>query len=41
LRIALLTFVLLAGLGIVIGHATRDAAQPRVDDHAGAVRIKL
>jgi hypothetical protein len=41
LRIALLTFVLLAGLGVAIGHAARDAAQPRVDDHAGSVRFKL
>jgi hypothetical protein len=41
LRIALLTFVLLAGLGIAIGHAARDAAKPRVDDQSGTVRIKF
>jgi hypothetical protein len=40
-RIALLTFLLLACIGIAIGHATRDAAQPRVEDRAGSVRFKL
>jgi hypothetical protein len=40
-RIALLTFLMLACLGIALGHAARDAAQPRVEDRAGLVRIKL
>lgn len=40
LRIALLTFVLLAAIGVTIGHATREAA-PRVVDQAGVIRIKL
>jgi hypothetical protein len=41
LRIALLTFALLACIGLAIGHAARDSAQPRIDDHAGTVRLKL
>jgi hypothetical protein len=41
LRIALLTFVLLAGIGVALGHAARHTAQPRIDDHAGTVRLKL
>lgn len=40
LRIALLAFVLLAAIGATLGHVARDAA-PRVDDHAGTIRIKL
>jgi len=40
LRIALLTFVVLAIIGVTLGHATRDPA-PRVEDHAGMIRIKL
>jgi hypothetical protein len=40
LRIALLTFVVLAAIGVTLGHASRDPA-PRVDDRAGMVRIKL
>jgi hypothetical protein len=40
LRIALLTFVLLAAIGVTIGHVARDTA-PRIDDHAGMIRIKL
>jgi hypothetical protein len=41
MRIALLTFAFLAGLGVVIGHAWRDAPQPRVDDSGATIRIKL
>ena len=40
LRIALLTFVLLAAIGVTLGHAARDTA-PRIVDQAGVVRIKL
>lgn len=40
LRIALLTFALLALIGVTIGHAARDKA-PRVLDQAGTIRIKL
>jgi hypothetical protein len=40
-RIALLTFLVLACIGVAVGYAARDAAQPRVEDRAGAVRIKL
>lgn len=41
MRIALLTFAFLAGIGVVIGHAWRDTPQPRVDDRGAAIRIKL
>jgi hypothetical protein len=40
LRIALLTFALLAIIGVTIGHAARDSA-PRVQDHVGVIRLKL
>jgi hypothetical protein len=39
MRIALLTFALLAGLGVVIGHAWREPPQPRVDDLGTVIRI--
>jgi hypothetical protein len=41
MRIALLTFAFLAGLGVVIGHASRIDPQPRVDDTGATVRLKL
>lgn len=41
MRIALLTFILLAGLGVAIGHAVHDGSQPRVEDRVASVRIKL
>jgi hypothetical protein len=40
-RIALLTFLLLASLGIALGHAAREGAQPRVEDRSGTVRVKF
>ena len=41
MRIALLTFAFLAGLGVLAGHVWRDAPLPRVDDRGTAIRIKL
>jgi hypothetical protein len=41
MRIALLTFALLAGLGVLAGHVWQESPQPRVDDRGTAVRIKL
>ena len=41
MRIALLTFAFLAGLGVLIGHIWRDASQPHVDDRGTALRIRL
>jgi hypothetical protein len=32
---------MLACLGVAIGHAARQEAQPRVEDRAGTVRLKL
>jgi hypothetical protein len=40
-RIALLTFLLLACIGIAIGHTAREPAQPRVEDRSGTVRVKF
>jgi hypothetical protein len=40
LRIALLTFALLAIIGVTLGHAAR-VSQPRVQDHGGMIRLKL
>jgi hypothetical protein len=40
LRIALLTFALLAIIGVTIGHAVRVSA-PRVQDHVGVIRLKI
>lgn len=41
MRIALLTFAFLAGIGVIVGHATLDASQPRVDDSGAMVRVRL
>jgi hypothetical protein len=41
MRLAILTFAFLAGIGVAVGHVWRDAPQPHVDDRGASIRIKL
>jgi hypothetical protein len=41
MRLALFTFVFLAGVGVVLGHASIDTHNPRVDDRGAKISVKL
>jgi hypothetical protein len=41
MRLAVFTFVILAGLGVVIGHSSKNVANPSVDDRGTTIRVKL
>jgi len=41
MRIALFTFVVLAGFGVVLGHSSVDTHNPRVDDRGAKISVKL
>lgn len=41
MRLALFTFAFLAGLGVILGHASIDTHNPRVDDRGAKISVKI